>query len=101
MIEEIMYGIAALILFIPLAYMLWQFGRIYKNMADTEEVETVYENATIKKHALKHGIDIDKELLKNSMMARLSSKRTFRKEMRNEIMNEMFKSKNEWKLTKS
>lgn len=83
-------GLAAVICVVPLAYLFWQFARIYKPIADEMEIETTYVIAAMKKSAKKHEIDLDKEMTKTSVFRDLVKKRNFRGEMRREIMNDLF-----------
>ena len=90
-------GIAAVIFVIPLAYMFWQIARIYKPTADEMELESAYYMTAIRNNAKKKGIDLDKEIEKTRIFRQLSNKRNFHKEMKMEILNDMFGKEKEEK----
>jgi len=83
-------GLAVVICSIPVAYLFWQIARIYKPIADEMEIETAYIIAATKKSSKKHNIDLDKEMTKASIFKDLARKRSFRGELRREIMNDLF-----------
>ena len=97
MAGEEMAGIALIIMAVPIGYMFWQFARIYKPSADEMELQSAYYMIAVKNNAKKKGIDLDKEIEKTRMFKQLSNKRNFYKEMKAEIMNDLFGKEKEEK----
>ena len=83
-------GIGLLAIFLVVAYFMYQFSRMFKQTADKEEVYEYAEIAAAEKTALKKGIDIEAERLKRDMYKKLAKKRTFRKELEREMIEQYF-----------
>jgi len=85
-----MSEIAMIIVALPFAYFIFILAKGYKRLINADELEQEYYNVLVKKHAKAHGIDLDKEIAKESLFKDLSSKRSFRSELKMEIMTEIF-----------
>lgn len=77
-------GLGAMVLLLVVAYWFYQIARLYKDISDTSQMESVCYNTAYKNYAKKKGIDIDKELAKTKIM----KGRDFHKEMRAKVIEE-------------
>lgn len=87
-------GIGALIFLIVISWFFYQMGRSFKSIGDYEERITVFEIAILDKIAKKKGIDLRKEIEKETLF---SKKHNFRRGLRKEMYEEMFGKENEKK----
>ena len=73
-------------MFLAIAYMIYQFARVWGNIMDVDQRYSLLEIVLIDKIALKKGIDLNKEEEKK----RLLKTNNFRKKMRDQMLVEMF-----------
>lgn len=89
MIGEALTGLGILIFLLAIAYMIYQFARMHKQVADKEEKFELFQELTICNIAKKKGIDLQAEVNKKS----LYSTKTFRRELQKQMIEEMFPGK--------
>jgi hypothetical protein len=87
-------GIGWVIISFGVLYLLYQLGRLYKTMSDVEERYALFEIATLNRIANKKNINLDKEKSKLRTYKALAGKRSFKSELKREIINEIFKDSN-------
>jgi len=85
-------GIGMIFVGIGITYLLYQLGRFYKTSADLEERYALVQIATLNKTAKKKNIDLDKEKQKLRTLNMMEKKRSFRKSLEEEIINDFFKN---------
>lgn len=85
-------GLGVLFLCGIMSYLLYQIARFYQQIADTEERYNVFEQCLLDKVAAKKGIDINKEIMKQSIFKK--SKHNIRSRLRQEMYEEMFGKEN-------
>lgn len=85
-----LHGIAICIVATGILYLVYQIGRFYKTTADLEERYALFEIAMINKRAYIKNINLDKEKSKLRTYKMLEGKRTFKNELKKEIINDMF-----------
>lgn len=86
----VLLGLGFFLLLGAIAYMFWQIARTSRVEADIDETLGAFEILSIKSHAKKKGIDIDKELARQDFFSGMKKKRTFRREVQREILESMF-----------
>lgn len=86
----VFYGIGVLGIISVMAYFLYQIARMFRIMINLEERYCILEEVVIDKYAIKKGIDLPKEIMKRDMLLKLSKKRTFRSQLRNEMLDQFF-----------
>ena len=82
----IFIGIGGMVVLFVMAYMFYQISRLFKPMADKEWKYELYEEMVLDKVAKKKGIDLEKEYMKRE----IRRKKTLRRRLEEEMIEEMF-----------
>jgi len=92
-VSQAFAGIAAIIIAIVIAYLLYHITRFYKVFADKEEIYTLVEVGQLYKIAENKNIDID--ILREKLSMIKHNKFNFRTKLEKEVYNRMFEEKKE------
>lgn len=83
-------GLGLLVFFSAFGYWMYHMGRNLKSEADVNERYGLFEIAALNKKAKDKGINLDKEREKMRTLNYLPKKKTFRKMLHKEIVEEFF-----------
>ena len=85
-VGSVFLGIGVMVVLFVMAYLFYQIARLFKPMADKEWKYELYEELVLDKVAKKKGIDLEKEYMKRE----IRRKKTLRRRLEEEMIEEMF-----------
>lgn len=87
-VAGVFMGIGGMMMMFVMTYLIYQFARIIKPIADKETKFELFEGMVLDKVAKKKGIDLEKEVLKREIMKK--NKKNFRRRIEEEVYDEIF-----------
>ena len=81
-------GVGIMIVLFVIAYLIWQFARMYSSMADLEIKYSLMEEIALDRIAKKRGIDLNKEMMRKDIFKK--NQKSFRGKLRQEAYEDMF-----------
>ena len=85
-------GLGVLVVSLAIAYIMYQFGRVFKQSADLDERFNLVEMLLVDKKAKELGFDLEKEKLKSSLLHQ-AGKKSIKSQLKRQILEEYFPEK--------